>query len=80
MRPDNWWFEFLTAHARLTWMCPTSTEVESLDGGRGIAGIEVGGSGQVQLVQRHGTVEDVLERRIDIDQNYKITRLYHESV
>ena len=51
-------------------MCPTSTQVEPPDGGRGIAGIEVGGSGQVQLVQRHGTMEDVLERRNSI----KITK------
>ena len=47
-------------------MCPTPTEVESLDGRRGIAGIEVGGPGQVQLVQRHGTMEDVLGRQEDI--------------
>ena len=48
-----------------TRMRPTATEIESLHGGR-VARVEVGGAGKVQLVHRHGTMEDVLERKDDM--------------
>ena len=50
---------------QLTRMSPTATEIESLHGGR-VARVEVGGAGKVQLVHRHGTMEDVLERKDDM--------------
>lgn len=46
-------------------MSPTATEIESLHRGR-VARVEVGRAGKVQLVHRHGTMEDVLERKDDM--------------
>ena len=48
-----------------TWVCSTATEVEATHWS-GVARAEVGGTGHVQLVHRHGTMEDVLQEIISM--------------
>ena len=43
-----------------TWMCPTPTQIEPLDGGA-VAATRRERPGKVQLVQGHGTMENVLK-------------------
>ena len=43
-----------------TGVCSATTKVESVDW-RPVVGIQRSGSGEIQLIQTHSTVEDVLE-------------------
>lgn len=48
-----------------TGVCPTTTEVESIDR-RTVVAMCRSGSGEIQLVQAHCTVEDILRYKMEL--------------